>query len=71
MFSVRQKREIAHKVQEILRATNHPELPAGEIQFSLVVVGATPMSWAGIKNNGVVKNPSINPHNEMMDSSQS
>ena len=30
MFSVRQKREIADAVQKILRATNHPELPAGE-----------------------------------------
>ena len=33
MFSVRQKREIAEKVQKILRETNHPELPDGEIQF--------------------------------------
>jgi hypothetical protein len=33
MFSVRKKREIADKVQQILRETNHPELPAGEIDF--------------------------------------
>lgn len=40
MFSVRQKREIADKVQQILRETNHPELPEGEIQFHLHVAGA-------------------------------
>lgn len=40
MFSVRQKREIADKVQAILRETNHPELPEGEIVFSIHVKGA-------------------------------
>ena len=40
MFSMNQKREIATKIQEILRETNHPELPDGEIVFSLHVVGA-------------------------------
>jgi hypothetical protein len=39
MFSVRQKREISEAVQQILRATGHPELPAGEIQFRLHVKG--------------------------------
>jgi hypothetical protein len=35
MFSVRQKREIAEQVQNILRATSHPEeLPEGEISFN-------------------------------------
>ena len=29
MFSVKQKREIADKVQQVLKETNHPELPAG------------------------------------------
>ena len=37
MFSVRQKRDIAEAVQQILRKTNHPELPAGEIGFLLHV----------------------------------
>lgn len=46
MFSVRQKREIAEKVQQILRETNHPELPIGEISFQLNVAGAEPWSWA-------------------------
>ena len=67
MFSVKQKREISKCVQETLRATNHSELPTGEIEFHLYVQGATAMSWADIRNNGVVENPSINPHNEAQD----
>ena len=34
MFSVRQKREIAEAVQRVLRETNHPELPEGDIAFT-------------------------------------
>ena len=67
MFSVRQKREIADKVQAILRETQHPELPADEIQFRLMVQGAEGWSWADIRNNGAVPNPCVNPHNEAMD----
>jgi hypothetical protein len=67
MFSVRQKREIADQVQAILRATGHPELPTGEIQFQLDVAGAESWSWATIRNNGAVLNPGINPHNERQD----
>lgn len=67
MFSVRQKREIADAVQKILRATNHPELPLGEIQFSLNVAGAEPWSWAEIRNNGSESNPGVNPWNERQD----
>lgn len=67
MFSVRQKREIADAVQQILRATNHPELPEGEIQFRLAVSGAGPLSWADIHNNGAVTSPDVNPHNERLD----
>lgn len=64
MFSVKQKREIADKVQAILRETNHPELPEGEISFSLHVAGAESWSWADIQNNGAVDRPTINPWNE-------
>lgn len=71
MFSVRQKRAIADEVQKILRETNHPELPPGEIQFELNVRGAEAWSWACIKNNGDVPNPTINPHNEKQDPSSS
>lgn len=67
MFSVRQKREIADAVQQILRATNHPELPEGEIQFRLAVSGAQEWSYADISNNGAVTRPGVNPHNELMD----
>lgn len=64
MFSVTQKRSISEAVQRILRETNHPELPAGEIQFALHVDGAEPWSWADIRNNGAVTNPRVNPWNE-------
>ena len=67
MFSVRQKRDIAEKVQTILRGTNHPELPEGEIQFALHVVGVESWSWAEIRNNGAVQNPGVNPWNERQD----
>ena len=58
---------IADKIQAILRETRHPELPQGEIQFTLKVVGAESWSWAEIKNNGAVEEPGVNPHNEYMD----
>ena len=67
MFSVRQKREIADAVQKILRDTQHPELPQGEITFSLHVDGAESWSWADIRNNGSVTDPDVNLHNEIMD----
>jgi hypothetical protein len=67
MFSVRQKREIAEKVQAILRETGHPELPEGEISFRLHVDGAESWSWADIQNNGVVRDPSVNEWNERQD----
>ena len=67
MFSVQQKRDVADKVQTILRETNHPELPKGEIQFQLHVAGAEDWSWADIHNNGAIKEPSVNPWNEQQD----
>ena len=67
MFSVRQKREIADAVQTVLRSTNHPELPRGEITFTLQVEGAEAWSFACIKNNGAVTSPVVNPWNEMQD----
>ncbi len=56
MFSPRLKREIAEKVQGILRETNHPELPAGEINFLLHVDGAEAWSWANIRNHKACQN---------------
>jgi len=67
MFSVRQKREIAEAVQKILRETNHPELPPGEISFILQVAGDGPLSWAVIQNNSAVTEPDVNPYNELQD----
>ena len=67
MFSVQQKREIAEKVQRVLREINHPELPDHEIQFHLHVDGAESWSWADIKNNGAVVTPGVNPWNERSD----
>ena len=67
VFSVRQKRELSDAVQKAIRDTNHPELPEGEIQFTLHVDGAESWSWADIKNNGAVENPSVNPWNEQQD----
>ena len=54
MFSIQQKRHISEQVQRILRETEHPELPKGEISFSLHVEGAENWSWADILNNGAV-----------------
>ena len=67
MFSVRQKREIAEKVQKIIRETCHPELPTGEIEFMLHVKGAESWSWADIRNNGSVHQPGYNFWNEKQD----
>ena len=67
MFSIKQKRDISEAVQKILRATNHPELPEGEVKFHLHVCGAEEWSWADILNNNAVKAPGINPWNEAQD----
>jgi hypothetical protein len=64
MFSVAQKRQIAEVVQQVLRLTNHPELPDREIEFFLRVEGAEAWSWAEIRNNGAVPTPDVNPWNE-------
>lgn len=64
MFSVAQKRHIAEAVQQVLQNTKHPELPQGEISFSLHVDGAESWSWADIRNNGAVERPGVNPWNE-------
>lgn len=65
MFSMAQKRAISEAVQRLLRETHHPELPDGEITFSLHVEGAEPWSWADISNNSAVPMPGVNPWNEM------
>ncbi len=64
MFSTNEKRIIAEQVQRILRATNHPELPEGEISFELHVRGAEAWSWADIQNNRAVEQPVSTDWNE-------
>ena len=64
MFSIKQKRDIAEKIQKILRETNHPELPKEEISFHLHVKGDEGWSWADIMNNGQIMHPTVNPWNE-------
>ena len=64
---MRQKREISEGIQNILRETNHPELPEGEIQFEIHIKGREQWSWADIRNNSACTNPEINPHNERQD----
>jgi len=71
MFSTKQKREIADAVQKILRGTNHPELPPGEINFLLRVDGAESWSWANIRNNGAETNPGVNQWNEPLNEANS
>ena len=70
MFSLQQKRDISDSIQRILKETKHPELPEGEINFSLHVDGAESWSWADIRNNGSVTSPGINPWNESQDNKQ-
>ena len=67
MFSVAQKQALSDGIQKLLRETNHPELPTGEILFHIHVKGAEGWSWADIVNNRAVPNPSVNPHNEAQD----
>jgi hypothetical protein len=64
MFSMKEKRHIAREIQKILRNTGHPELPEGEIQFKIHIEGAENWSWADIQNNGAVRSPGMNDHNE-------
>lgn len=52
MFSPELKSEIAEKIEEILRETNHPELSEGRVNFLLHVDGKESWSWANIVNNG-------------------
>ena len=69
MFSLEQKQEIAAKIQKILRDTNHPELPKGEIQFNIHIEGDESWSWADIRNNGFYNGKTIpvNQWNESQD----
>lgn len=51
MFTVKQKQQIAEKVQKAIQDTLNDELPLGEVNFILHVDGAEDWSWANIRNN--------------------
>jgi len=64
MFSVSEKQAISDAIQKILRDTNHPELPEGEIEFEIYVFEKQGWRTAVIQNNSAVTNPSVNRWNE-------
>jgi len=68
MFSTSEKQSISSSIQNILRATNHPELSKEEIQFNIHIDGAESWSWADIKNNGAYDGEEGNPWNEVHNS---
>ena len=67
MFSLREKQDIALKVEKILLSYNHPEMPEEKPMFTLHVDGKEAWSWADIKPNWtfVDNPPSISPFNEL------
>ena len=67
MFSKEQKAHIATKVEELLLALKHPEMPEEKADFVLEVKGKENWSWATIVPNWTFNEdnkPSINPFNE-------
>lgn len=67
MFSLKEKQEIAEKIERILLDLNHPEMPKEKPLFHLHVKGKESWSWADIEPNWKYENkaPGINPWNEM------
>lgn len=68
MFSMEQKQEIAAKVEELLLALNHPEMPDAKPGFTLSVKGAESWSWAEIRPNWTFNRdnpPGVNFFNEI------
>ena len=65
MFSLKEKQEIAAKVEEILLSYNHPEMPKEKPRFHLRVDGKEGWSWADIDPNWIYedKKPGVNPWN--------
>jgi hypothetical protein len=67
MFSLKQKQEIARKVEDLLLAIGHPEMPTEKADFTLNVSGKEGWSWAIIRPNWTFDKanpPGVNPHNE-------
>ena len=55
IFTAQQKRHIADEIQRLLRETNDPNLPEGEIMFSLRVTGKESYIFAIVRNNGAIR----------------
>ena len=51
MFSIAEKKMIAAKIEELLLALKHPEMPTEKPHFSLHVDGKEEWSWADIQPN--------------------
>jgi hypothetical protein len=64
---MKQKKEIAKKIEELLLSFDHPEMPKEKPDFELHVKGKESWSWADIKPNWTFNEnykPGINPWNE-------
>lgn len=64
---MRQKIEIAQKVEQVLLSFNHPEMPNEKPKFTLHVEGAEAWSFANINPSWKFDEQarSINPFNEL------
>ena len=68
MFSMKEKQEIAAKIEKILLDLKHPEMPTEKLKFTLHVDGKEIWSWADIEPNWKYSKdtpPGINPWNEV------
>ncbi len=68
MFSLKEKQEIAAKIEELLLELNHPEMPKEKPMFTLHVEGKEGWSWADISPNWTYSKdnpPGVNPWNEV------
>ncbi len=66
MFSVKEKKQIAKEIEEILLKLNHPEMPKEKPVFMLTVLGKENWSFAEIDPNWKFedKEPETNLWNE-------
>ena len=71
MFSVKQKREISQKIENILLSYQHPEMPTEKPKFRLHVDGTEAWSWADIEPNWLFddghKTAGVNTFNERVE----
>jgi hypothetical protein len=51
MFSRKDKEWIATKIEEILLALKHPEMPHEKPKFKIIILGRENWSWAEITDN--------------------